>query len=121
MEKKKIMVVDDQSSICMSVAGILKSEYSVFPFPSGKEALDFLKTNAIDLILLDYEMPEMTGYEVLLNIRMNQLTKETPVLFLTGATNERMKQEMLGRGANDYICKPINPDELKQCIKKHLP
>jgi len=120
MEKKKIMVVDDQPSVCTGVVGILKFDYNVFPFTSGKDALDFLTTNMIDLVLLDYEMPEMTGYEVLINIRMNRLTKETPVVFLTGQTNERMRQEMISRGANDYLCKPVNPDELHACIKKYL-
>jgi len=121
MEKQKIMIVDDQPAICTSVTGMLKFDYTVFPFTSGKDALDFLKTNTIDLILLDYEMPGMTGYEVLINIRMHQNTKATPVVFLTGATNERMRQEMMGRGATDYLTKPVDPDALKNCIKKYLP
>jgi len=120
MEKKKIMIVDDQPAICTSVSGMLKFDYSVFPFTSGKDALDYLSNNTIDLILLDYEMPGMTGYEVLINIRMHQNTKNTPVVFLTGATNERMKQEMMGRGATDYLTKPVDPDGLQKCIKKYL-
>jgi len=121
MEKLKIMVVDDQPSVCAGVVGSLKFDYTVYPFTTGKEALDFISSNPVDLILLDYEMPEMTGYEVLLGIRMNSPTKETPVIFLTGQTNERMKQEMIGRGATDYLTKPVDNDELKKCIKKYLP
>ena len=121
MEKQKVMVVDDQPSICTSVGVILKSDYSVLPFTSGKEALDFLASNMVDIVLLDYEMPNMTGYEVLLSIRTNRSTKDTPVIFLTAQTNDRMKQEMISRGANDYLCKPIDPTELRLCIKRHLP
>jgi len=120
MQKAKIMVVDDQPSVCTGVVGTLKFDYTVYPFTSGKEALDFLKDNYVDLILLDYEMPGMTGYEVLIAIRMSLATKETPVVFLTGQTNERMKQEMLGRGATDYLTKPVDPEALKSCVRKHL-
>ena len=120
MENLKIVIVDDQASICTRVVGILKFEYTVYPFTTGKEALGFIEDNPVDLVLLDYEMPEMTGYEVLLGIRTNRSTKDVPVVFLTGVTNDRMRQEMIGRGANDYLCKPIEADELKQCIKKNL-
>jgi len=120
MDKPNIMVVDDMPSVCTGVAMALKQDYKVYPFTSGQEALTFLAANPIDLVLLDYEMPKMTGYEVLLSIRTNRSTKDIPVVFLTGETNERMKQEMISRGANDYLCKPINPEELNACLKKCL-
>jgi len=120
MEKLNIMIVDDQASVCTRVVGILKFDYSVFPFTKGRDALEYLAENPIDLILLDYDMPEMTGYEVLLGIRMNPKTKQIPVVFLTGVTNDRMKQEMMSRGATDYLCKPIDTEELKRCIKRHV-
>ena len=120
MSKRDILVVDDQPSVCKEVAIFLKDDYTVHTFKSGKEALDYLSHNSVDLVLLDYDMPNMTGYEVLLEIRMNKSTMKIPVVFLTGETNERMKQEMLGRGANDYLCKPVNSAELHRCIQKHL-
>ena len=121
MSNKSVIVVDDQPSVCAGVVGTLKFDYTVTPFTSGQEALDFMATNHVDLALLDYEMPGMTGYEVLIGIRTNQLVKDVPVVFLTGQTNERMKQEMLARGANDYLTKPVDADELKRCVKKYLP
>ena len=121
MEKRSVVVVDDQASVCTGIASNLKFDYTVYPFTSGSEALEFLSKNHADIVLLDYEMPNMTGYEVLLSIRTTQLTKELPVIFLTAHTNERMKQEMMGRGATDYLCKPVDPNELKACIKKYLP
>jgi len=120
MSDKSVIVVDDQPSVCAGVVGTLKFDYKVTPFTSGQEALDFLAENTVDLVLLDYEMPGMTGYEVLIGIRTNQLVKDVPVVFLTSHTNERMRQEMLARGANDYLTKPIDNDALKQCIKKHI-
>lgn len=120
MDKPDIMVVDDQPSVCREVASFLKNTYTVHSFKSGDEALDYLNENPADLILLDYDMPNLTGFEVLMAIRQNRSTKKIPVVFLTGETNERMRHEMLSRGANDYLCKPINSIELQQCIRKHL-
>ena len=121
MNKRDILVVDDQPSICKEVATFLKDDYTVHVFKSGKEALAYLSDHSVDLVLLDYDMPNMTGYEVLVAMRMNVATKTTPVIFLTGETNERMRLEMMQRGAADYLCKPVNSSELHQCIKKHLP
>jgi PleD family two-component response regulator len=120
MSKIDILVVDDQTSVCKEIASFLKSDYTVHAFKSGQEALDYLEGNTVDFILLDYYMPGMTGFEVLMAIRKNMSTKETPVVFLTSETNERMTVEMMGRGATDYLCKPVNAAELQQCIKKHL-
>jgi len=125
MEAKKmalpdIMVVDDQPSVCREVATFLKDSYTVHTFKSGGEALDYLSENTADLILLDYGMPDMTGFETLMAIRQNASTSKIPVVFLTAETNERMRHEMMNRGANDYLCKPISSVELRQCIRKHL-
>jgi len=120
MGKPEILVVDDHPTICREVTAFLKNSYTVHSFISGRDALDYLKGNTADLILLDYDMPNMTGYEVLLAIRLNQSTKNTPIVFLTGETNERMRHEMLGRGASDYLCKPVNSAELHECIRAHL-
>lgn len=120
MDKPEIMVVDDQPSLCKEVTAFLRGDYNVHAFKSGQAALDYLGRNQVDLILLDYYMPGMTGFEVLLNLQQNKAVAETPVVFLTAEINERMEREMLQRGATDYLVKPINPTQLKQCVKKHL-
>jgi len=122
MDKPDIMVVDDQPSVCKEVMSFLKMDYTVHAFKSGKEAIDYITShNPVDLILLDYDMPNMTGYEALVEIRLNQTTKNTPVVFLTAETNERMRQVILVRGANDYLTNPISSSELHQSIRMHLP
>ena len=120
MSKPIVLVVDDQPFVCESVAIMLKNTYDVHSFTSGKEVMSFMSNRPADLVLLDYEMPNMTGYEVLLAIRANKHNSKTPVIFLTAETNERMKMEMIERGASDYICKPINSSALHQSIKKQL-
>ena len=120
MGLRDIVVVDDQPSVCREVTAFLKDAYTVHAFTAGKEALEYILYSPVDLILLDYDMPGMTGYEVLMSIRLNKSTNHVPVIFLTGETNERMRQEMLGRGANDYLCKPVNSHDLHHCIEEHL-
>jgi len=120
MSRPIVLVVDDQQFICESVAIMLKDAYDVQTFTSGKDAMKYMSDHTADIVLVDYEMPGMTGYEVLLAMRGNKYNSKTPVIFITAETNERMKMEMIARGACDYICKPINSSALHQSIKKHL-
>jgi len=120
MEKSKVMVVDDQPALCKEVVSFLKDSHDVLAFKNGKEALAYLEKNKIDLILMDYYMPEQTGFEVLLSIRQNQALKSIPVIFLTSEINERMKHELTHRGASDYLMKPIDSTKLRNCVSKYL-
>jgi len=120
MSNREVLIVDDQPSVCKEVASFLKNEYTVHAFKSGKEALAYLERNHVDFIFLDYYMPEMTGFEVLLQIRQRKDLDGTPVVFLTAEVSDRMEFEMKSRGAADYLCKPIDSAKLHQCIRKHL-
>ena len=121
MNKPTIMVVDDESFICDSIKSMLANKFDVCTFLSGEIALKHLEKNHVDLILLDYMMPDMTGYEILLKIQQSepQIAK-IPVIFITGNTNERLEREMLNRGATDYICKTYLKSDLTRCIDKHI-
>ena len=120
MGKPKIVAIDDTPFICDTLKAWLKGEYEIQTFLSGKEGLQYISSNDVDLVLLDYEMPTMTGYEVLMSIRANQKISKLPVIFLTAVTNERMESEMLERGASDFICKPLDLALLRQRIGKQL-
>ena len=120
MKKPVIIAVDDQPFICQTIETMLKLKYEIRTFTAGKDAIDYLSENAADIVLLDYYMPVKTGYEVLLAIRESKFNSKTPVIFITAETNARIKLEMVERGANDYICKPIHALELNRCIEKHL-
>ena len=120
MGKPVILVVDDQIFICETIVALLENTYEVHAYTAGAEAIKYIKNNPVDLALLDYSMPTMSGYEVLMNIKSNPSTSKIPVIFLTAETNERMRMEMIDRGASDYIHKPVNAPVLHECIKKHL-
>lgn len=84
--RKHILVVDDDSSVLKLIKGHLSGQYDVATAISGKVAMKFLETKQTDLILLDYEMPEENGVDILNKIRSNEKLKDLPVVFLTGVS-----------------------------------
>jgi len=120
MNKLDVVVIDDQPSVCKEVASFLHAEYNVHAFKSGAEAIDFLGRGGANLILLDYYMPDTTGFEVLLQLRANKATADIPVVFLTAEINDRLEEEMKHRGAVDYLRKPIDATLLRSIVRKHI-
>ncbi|MCL2050194.1 MAG: response regulator [Lachnospiraceae bacterium] len=121
-KKPRIVAVDDAAFVCETLTSWLRGPYEIHTFLGGAEAVAYLNQHGADLVLLDYDMPEMTGFEVLMKIRHNtDFGKSVPVIFLTAVTNERMEEEMLERGANAYIRKPLDLAVLKKTIAKFLP
>lgn len=106
---KRILVVDDNKFNCAVVKQTLTTLYEVVVANSGNEALDFLKKEKADLILMDIEMPHMDGRETLKRIRQNPDWAKIPVIFLTAYTNAEMEAECLNAGADDFISKPFVP------------
>jgi DNA-binding NtrC family response regulator len=118
--KLKILVIDDQPSNIDIVKSILSEEYTVLAAVSGSIALQIIKDQPPDLILLDIIMPEMDGYEVCRQIKTDEAAQDIPILFLT-AKNET-SDEVLGfdLGAVDYIVKPVNSLLLQARVRTHL-
>lgn len=118
--KPIIMAIDDDSIILNSVTSTLKADYSVRPFISGETALKYLSAHSADLILLDYQMPGLTGFDVLLELQASERTADIPVIFLTGAISGEIEAEVLEQGAVDYILKPIKPSSLMIRVRLQL-
>lgn len=118
--KKKILVVDDEQSICMLLQNFLSQDYEVVTLNDSAQALEWLEDTIPDLIISDIQMPNMDGYEFLIKVRQRGFTKHTPVIMLSGKpeSNERIKCYKLG--AQDYITKPFNPEELEMLVKKNI-
>jgi putative two-component system response regulator len=115
-----IMLIDDDQ-MCLDMGmEILKNKYTVYPVPSGEQALQILKKVIPDLILLDIEMPVMDGYEVIKKLKQENETKDIPVIFLTSHTDPGNELDALSMGAIDYITKPFSPLLLVQRIENHL-
>ncbi len=119
--KPQILIVDDNPQnlhvLCNTLA--LKG-YSLIAVKDGNKALEALKTEKPDLILLDVMMPDMNGYEVCRNLKQRTDTKDIPVIFLTVKNDEEDIIEGFEAGAVDYVKKPFNKAELLARIKTHI-
>ncbi len=118
----KILIVDDDRLLCALIEAILmrKQNFEVSSVNSGYEALDFLKKETPDLILLDVMMPGIDGLEVIRRIRSDEKTFDIPVIFLTARADQDTREMATSAGANGYLSKPVKPDHLLSCINDVL-
>lgn len=117
----KILIVDDEMDTLLPLKKSLEAEdYIVIGATNGYEAIDKAKNKIPDLILLDLMMPEMDGYEVCTRLKKDTITKNIPLIMLTARDAVRDKVKGLDTGADDYITKPFNLNELKARIKSVL-
>jgi DNA-binding response OmpR family regulator len=117
----KILVVDDSKLVNSFISDILlKNNFLPFSAFTGKEALLMLKLDVPDLILLDIVLPDITGFEVYLEILKENSTKDIPVIFLTGVSDAENIKKGLELGAIDYIPKPFKDIELTLKITNHF-
>ncbi len=105
-----ILVVDDNAINRQLAVYLLKrSGYEVHEAESGQQAVDFLKTRTPDVILLDIQLPEIDGIEVLKQIRSSDATKDITVIALTAYTMRGDKEKFEAAGFDGYLPKPIEP------------
>ena len=119
-ERKKIIMVDDDRTNLTVVKNALIDRYDVFTVPSGEKLFGLFEKVAPDLILLDIEMPEMNGYEVIRKLKDSEQTVDIPVIFLSGMIDPESEIEGLNLGAVDYIFKPFSRELLLKRIELHL-
>ena len=117
---KKIMIVDDEPNICEAVKITLEAEgFKVLTALNGPECLDKLKNELVDLILMDFFMPEMNGRELCSKIRKDPRLTSLPVVFLTVAQFGGIGKEKLRKlNIADYIAKPFDNEDLVRRVKK---
>ena len=121
MKKPLILVVDDTPDNLTLMGNLLKTDYKVKVANSGERALKIVASeHKPDLILLDIMMPGMDGYQVCRLLKSDPLTREIPVIFLTGKTGVEDEKRGLELGAVDYLTKPISPPIVLARVKIHL-
>ncbi len=117
MEQVRILVVDDELVIRESLAGWLKRDgYHVSTVPSGEDAVETLKTNSFDILLLDIQMDGMTGMEVLAHVKEEY--PDIDVIMITAFGSVPSAVKAMKSHAFDYVLKPFDPDELGVLIKR---
>ena len=112
LQKKKILVVDDDGTMLRTIKTWLSEKYQVFMANSGMSAITFLAKNPVDLILLDYEMPITTGPKVLEMLRSEVATSNIPVMFLTNKSDKESVMQVLALKPEKYLLKTMPPEEL---------
>ncbi len=119
--RQKIMIVDDEMATLLPLKRSLEAEgYKVIEAVNGYEAIEKSKTELPELIVLDLMLPGIDGFEVCVQLKKDALTQKTPVIMLTARDEIRDKIEGLEMGADDYVTKPFNLNELKARIKNVL-
>ena len=117
MAEKTILAVDDDSSVLTYLERVLKGEgYRVLTAPGGEAALDLLRGETPDLLLLDVEMPEMGGYELLENLRREEQTARIPAIFLTVRDTHEDEARGLKERVVDYLSKDILTSDRVQIL-----
>lgn len=114
--KKKILVVDDSGAVLRNVKGWLEDRYQVILANSGTMAIKYLSMNRPDLVLLDYEMPLISGKQVLEMIRSESEFSSIPVMFLTSKNDKESIQQVLSLKPEGYILKTTSPEQIVQMI-----
>ncbi|UQZ90098.1 two-component system response regulator [Deltaproteobacteria bacterium Smac51] len=120
MTQKTIMLVDDNIANLKIGRNALSDKYNVFTIPSGEKLFQMMEKALPDLILLDVEMPEMDGYDVIKRLKRDERTASIPVVFLTAKSDPESELEGLSLGAVDYIVKPFSPPILLKRVETHL-
>ena len=121
MSQTKILIVDDEADLVETIQFALELEgYNVLVASNGEEGLNIARQEKPDIILLDLMLPKLDGYKVCRLLKFDERYKSIPILMLTAKTQE--KDKILGKetGANEYITKPFDMDELMAKIKSYL-
>ena len=118
--KKTILVVDDDATTLRSFKSILENNYTVELAGSGPKAFEVMEKKIPDLILLDYEMPEMNGKETLEKIRATEKWANVPVIFITATKDKTIISSLIPLRPSGYLLKPVTMDVIRAEVKKIL-
>lgn len=119
-EKKTILLVDDTAVQLRAMENILKPDYNIKMATSGMAALEIVKKCTLDLILLDYDMPDCDGKETFERIRKEENGKTVPVVFVTGVNEKERIMAVLKLKPEGYLVKPVKRDALLDIVRQTL-
>ena len=121
MLKSKVLIIDDEKLLVKSTCMALNCyDFEAVGALDGPEGLLKAEELQPDVILLDIMMPVMDGWEVLVNLKKNEATKNIPVIVFTAKEYSNGKALSKSKGADDFVAKPFEIDELVEVLKKHV-
>lgn len=120
-EKKRILIVEDDSSLCNLLKKIMEQTYEVEAFTNSLDAWDWLSAgNFPDLIITDFKMPHVDGLELIEHIRTSGIFQEIPAIILTGQSDPDLAEKKLQWDINAIVSKPFKPDHLIETVDEAL-
>ena len=112
-----ILIVDDSLPMRSVIKKTVKASGfnvgQIFEAPNGREAMDILKGEWLDLVLTDYNMPDMNGLQLLVEMKKDDILRTVPVIMITTESSRERVEEFKEKGAVDYIKKPFTPEQIK--------
>lgn len=115
----KILVVDDDKTMrSLMLAALKKNDYNVFEAENGENALEEIQKNQFDLLILDYNMPDITGYDLLMKCKTQDIPLP-PTIFVSAKSSAENVKNCISAGAKDFIVKPFEFQDLIARIKRH--
>ena len=118
--RKEILIVDDVPANIRILANVLRYKYKLVVATSGKQTLEIVDRNTVDLILLDIEMPEMDGLEVCKKIKINPERCGIPIIFISATIDEKKRAKTFELGAADCLPKPPDKVTLLKRVREVL-
>ena len=119
--KPRLLVVDDDElNLDMLARRLERHGYIVERAAGGPEAVERLRHPGVDLVLLDHQMPFLTGLEVLRIVRQHYSPSELPVIMVTAASDTKTVLDAASLGANDFITKPLDMESVLTRVRSHL-
>lgn len=116
----EILIVDDDSSVIITLHKVLQSSGRIRFASTGSQALDMINQLPPDLILLDVELPDINGLELCINLKENVETSGIPILFITSNIELGFEEKVFDAGASDFILKPLKPRVVAARVQTHL-
>jgi len=118
---KKILIIEDENELAFSLSSLLKSQgYSTIIANDGLYGTSQLQKEKVDLVILDLGLPAGGGFFVLENLKRSVYTNDIPVIVLTAQQGEGLRDKVHGMGAQAFLNKPFNPEELLDCIDRFI-
>ena len=115
-----LMIIDDHEENLSLMKVLFESSYQVVTFDNAIDAIDYVQKGAVDIILLDINMPDMHGYDACVVLKSNPLTSHVPIIFVTASKSSESEAKGLSLGAVDYITKPLNLAVLRARVRNHM-
>lgn len=116
--KPKILIIEDEEALRLTLKEYLDLSYSVFMAGTGRQGLDYIREMTFEAILVDLNLPDFNGVEIVDTIR--DTYQKTAILVITGDKKEDTVQSLIKAGADDYIVKPFNRGQLFDRLRKAI-